>query len=230
MQLLISREASDREFPGEWVAIHEFLHHGMPFVDRDDAWLSEGFVTYYTEVLRARAGFRSERDSWSSLLAGFDRGGRSGTGQSLADESRQMHENFAYQRVYWGGAAIALLADVALREAGSSLDAAMRHLQRCCAATPRIWPAQQILRAMDEAHEPLETRAADEPGRRASTAASTRPSLQDLSGPILRSAAFPDLSPIYRKLGVTVVNGGPTLDESASIAHVRRAIFTQPAP
>ena len=54
------------------------------------------------------------------------------------------------------------------------------------------------------------------------------PSLTALSGPILRSADFPDLTPIYRKLGVNMVNGEPTLDESASLAHVRRAIFTSP--
>jgi hypothetical protein len=213
VQLLISSAAEDREFPGEWVAIHEFLHHGMPFVDKAEAWLSEGFVTYYTEVLRARAGFRSEQHAWSALLAGFDRGGRSGAGQSLADESRQMHDNHAYQRVYWGGAAIALLADVALREAGSSLDAAMRRLRRCCAATLRIWTAAQVLQAMDRRDGPT-----------------AYPQLGALSGPILRSAAFPELTPIYRKLGVSMVNGEPTLDESAPFAHIRRAIFSQPRP
>jgi hypothetical protein len=35
VQLLISGAAEDHEFPGEWVAIHEFLHHGMPFVQHD---------------------------------------------------------------------------------------------------------------------------------------------------------------------------------------------------
>jgi hypothetical protein len=215
VQLLISSEAADARFPGEWVAIHEFLHHGMPFVQHQDAWLSEGFVTYYTEVLSARAGFQDERASWSALLAGFGRGARSGTGQSLADESRDMHENRAYQRVYWGGAAIALMADVALREAGSSLDAAMRHIQRCCAHTSRIWPAEQVLRAMDEASP---------------ATATAHPSLAALSGPILRSARFPELSAIYRKLGVVVVDGDPTLDESAPLAKIRRAIFSQPAP
>lgn len=213
VQLLISNSARDDAFPGEWVAIHEFLHHGMPFVERDDAWLSEGFVTYYTEVLLARMGFQSERESWQALLAGFGRGARSSSERSLADESLQMHENHAYQRVYWGGAAIALLADVALREAGGSLDAAMRALHRCCAATLRVWPSEQILQAMDE-----------------SGASRGYPRLEALSGPILRSAAFPDLTPIYRKLGVSMVNGEPTLDESAPIAPLRRAIFTQPRP
>lgn len=213
VQLLISGSARDDAFPGEWVAIHEFLHHAMPFVQREDAWLSEGFVTYYTEVLLARMGFQSERESWQALLAGFGRGQRGGTGQSLADESRQMHENHAYQRVYWGGAAIALLADVALREAGGSLDAAMQALQTCCAGTLRIWPSGQILQAMDE-----------------TGVSRGYPSLSALSSPILRSADFPDLSPIYRKLGVSMVDGEPTLDESAPIAPLRRAIFTPSRP
>lgn len=218
VQLLVSSEATDDQFPGEWVAIHEFLHHGMPFVD--GAWLSEGFVTYYTAVLRTRAGFQDERAAWAAMLAGFGRGADSGAGQSLAEESRTMHENAAYQRVYWGGAAIALMADVALRSADSSLDAAMRHVQRCCAHTPRIWPAEQVLQAMD----------GTPPGPGAALTVSSRPSLETLSGPILRSAGFPELFAIYRKLGVVVVDGDPTLDESASLAPIRRAIFTQSSP
>ncbi|HEY0137095.1 MAG TPA: hypothetical protein VGB85_23590, partial [Nannocystis sp.] len=125
------------------------------------------------------------------------------------------HENHAYQRVYWGGAAIALIADLALREAGSTLDAAMRHIQRCCADTQRVWPGEQVLRAMNEAGPAMATARLD---------------LEALSGPILRSAEFPELSAIYRKLGVVVVDGDPTLDESAPLAKIRRAIFTQPAP
>lgn len=227
VQLLISSEAADDEFPGEWVAIHEFLHHGMPFVDHQDAWLSEGFVTYYTEVLRARAGWHDQAAAWRGLLAGFARGRRSGAGQSLADESREMHEHGAYQRVYWGGAAIALLADVALREAGSSLDAAMRRLQRCCAGTLRIWPAQEVLRTLDEQLASSQEDRQGDPSR-SGEVSRARPSLTALAGPILRSADFPDLSSIYRKLGVSMVDGVLTLDESAPIAHVRRAIFAKP--
>jgi len=223
VMLLISSAAQDDAFPGEWVAIHEFLHHGMPFVDHDDAWLSEGFVTYFTELLRKRAGFRAETAAWGALLAGFERGRNSGAGMPLADESRQMHDNHAYQRVYWGGAAIALLADVALREAGSSLDAAMRELQRCCAATPRIWPAEQVLATLD-------TWLEGSPAEPGASSPRLRPQLRPLVGPILRSATFPDLTPIYRKLGVSMVNGELTLDESAPFAHLRRAIFTSPAP
>jgi hypothetical protein len=217
VQLLISGAAEDHEFPGEWVTIHEFLHHGMPFVQHIDAWMSEGFVTYYTEVLRARAGLRTQLTSWDALLAGFARGGRSGSGVTLAEESTQMHENHAYQRVYWGGAAIALLLDVALREAGSSLDAAMRHLDTCCADARHIWRADDILGEWDRWL-----------GRGATVRSVAEPVLQRTGGPWRADGTFPELSAVYRKLGVNMVDGKPTLDESASIAHVRRAIFTAP--
>lgn len=219
--LLVSGSAADEAFPGEWVAIHEFLHHGMPFVERRAAWLSEGFVTYYTEVLRARAGLRSERAAWDALLSGFARGRRSGTDVPLFEESARMHDNHAYQRVYWGGAAIALVSDVALREAGTSLDAAMRHLDACCGEAPRIWTADAVLRELDR--------------WLASAVAAPAPSLVRLVEPVLQrtggpwsgpEGSFPELSAVYRKLGVNMVDGEPTLDESASIAHVRRAIFT----
>jgi len=217
VQLLISGAAQDREFPGEWVTIHEFLHHGMPFVQHADAWMSEGFVTYYTEVLRARAGLRTQLTSWDALLSGFARGSRSGDGMTLAEESAQMHENHAYQRVYWGGAAIALLLDVALREAGSSLDAAMRHLDTCCADALQIWRADDILGEWDRWL-----------GRGATVRAVAEPVLQRAGGPWRADGTLPELSAVYRKLGVNMVDGKPTLDESASIAHVRRAIFTAP--
>lgn len=218
VMLLISDTAEDAAFPGEWVAIHELLHHGMPFVQHDDAWMSEGFVTYYTEVLRVRAGLRTQLASWRALLAGFARGARSGSGVPLADESVRMHESHAYQRVYWGGAAIALLLDVALREAGSSLDAAMRHLDACCGDTRKIWRADAILAEWERWRG----------GRSPSLRDIVTPVLQRAGGPWRADGTLPELSAVYRKLGVNMVSEEPTLDESASIAHVRRAIFTAP--
>lgn len=208
--LLVSSEAPDHAFPGEWVTTHEFLHHGMPFVQHDDAWLSEGFVTYYTEVLPTRRGFRSERAGWDALESGFRRGRRDGTGLTLAEESRAMHDTRSYQRVYWGGAAIALLLDVALRSGsgGRSLDDAMRHLLRCCARASHMWPARSVLRELD--------------------AWAGRPIFSETAGAWLREAAFPDVAETYRKLGVDVIQGELTIHETAPAADVRRAIFARP--
>lgn len=207
--LLASSEAHDHAFPGEWVAIHEFLHHGMPLIQPAGAWLSEGVVTYYTEVLPTRRGFRSELAGWRSIHDGFGRGRRDGTGLALEGESRDMHDTHSYQRVYWGGAAIALLADTALRTAGKgSLDAAMIHLRDCCAGTPRIWSPAEVLQELDVwAQEPF---------------------FAPLAGAWLRASDFPDLAETYRKLGLDVIKGELSLNETAPAADVRRAIFARP--
>lgn len=207
--LLAASEVEDHAFPGEWVAIHEFLHHGMPLIASAGAWLSEGFVTYYTEILPTRRGFRSEQAGWRALHDGFARGRRDGTGQPLGDEAREMHETHSYQRVYWGGAAIALLADVGLRLAGGgSLDAAMRHLQACCSQSPRIWPTDAVLRELD--------------------VWAGRATFAPLAGVWLRARDFPDLEETYRKLGLDVVKGELSVNETAPAADVRRAIFARP--
>jgi len=211
VQLLVSSEAADHTFPGEWVAIHEFLHHGMPFVQQGDAWLSEGFVTYYTEVLPTRRGFRSESAGWQALLDGFGRGRKDGTGQPLARESQQMHDTHSYQRVYWSGAALALLADVGLRlgDGERSLDAAMRHLLHCCAASPRMWSAADALRELD--------------------AWAGGPVFTELAQSWLPRAEFPELQALYRKLGLDVIDGEVKIRQSAPAAAVRRAIFARPS-
>ncbi|MCK6549944.1 hypothetical protein L6R52_29190, partial [Myxococcota bacterium] len=70
----VGDEADDASLVGEWVAVHELSHLSMPFVERDAAWLSEGFATYYQNVLRARAGLMSAEAAWTELHEGFARG------------------------------------------------------------------------------------------------------------------------------------------------------------
>src|SRR5690606_12278885 len=124
--------------------------------------------------------------------------------------SRDMHETHGYQRVYWSGAALALLADVGLRlgPEGRSLDAAMRHLHSCCAATPHVWQADAVLRELDSwAGAPVFTALADR---------------------WLPRAEFPQLAALYRKLGLDVIDGEVKIREAAPAAAVRRAIFARP--
>ena len=79
------------ELEADWVAIHELSHLWLPRLHAKDRWLSEGIATYLQEVLRARCGLQSSDRAWSRIREGFERGRRSGTGQPLADESRE-HE------------------------------------------------------------------------------------------------------------------------------------------
>lgn len=115
---------------GEWVLIHELFHLAFPWIGPD--WLAEGLATYLTEVARVRAGLLTAEGFWEQLVDGFLRGASVGGDLPLGAESEQMGERRTYWRVYWGGAALALLADVALRRQGHTLDEGLRRLLRLC--------------------------------------------------------------------------------------------------
>lgn len=182
--LLLDKDARDLQLPGEWIAIHELFHLGMPAVRRADAWLSEGVTMYYSEILRARAGFATPGEAWQRVHEGFGRGRGDGTGRSLREESADMHKTAAYMRVYWGGAAVALSWDVAIREASAgqkSLDDALRYLHDCCREPARFWSAAELIATLDRWWgSPLFSRTAD---------------------PALDATAFPDLGSLYSRLG-----------------------------
>ena len=130
VRLLLRGDADDASLDRDWVAVHELIHLAMPPIRTEDAWLSEGWATWVTEILRARAGLQTEQEAWTEILRGFERGRRP-TGRTLAEDSRRLGETHAYMRVYWGGAAIALLVDHGLRRGpgGRSLDDALRAMR-----------------------------------------------------------------------------------------------------
>lgn len=152
--LFPSVEADDDALLDDWVAPHELTHLGLPVVPDADAWMSEGFVTYYTEVLRARVGLRTPDVAWQTLARGLARGQADRRPGPLTQASAAMHQTHSYQRVYWGGAALALTADVELRRATRgrvSLDTALRELARCCLSRRRSTPARVLLAGVSAA-------------------------------------------------------------------------------
>ncbi|MEM9462005.1 MAG: hypothetical protein AAGF11_48045 [Myxococcota bacterium] len=207
VMLIFDANAEDDQLPGHWVTVHELLHHGMPFVD--GTWMSEGFVTYYTTVLRTRRGQRSEQRGWSALIDGFTRGQDHEVPASLREASERINELGAYHRVYWGGAAVAFLLDVALRvdsEGERSLDDAMRELRRCCDSRERP-SARSLLEHLDRWYgKPLFT----------STAL-----------PLLDSAEFPDVESALERLGV---EADGSFDPEHPGAAMRRAIMAPREP
>jgi hypothetical protein len=110
-------------------------------------------------------------------------------------------------KIYWSGAALALLADVELRERSGgreSLDHVLEALEQCCLPASRRWSGPELFRKLDTFLEtpvfmPLYRRYADTPG-------------------------FPDVGPALDKLGVRRVNGEIRLVEDAELAAVREAI------
>ncbi len=201
------------EFMADWVLVHELSHLLLPSIAGRDRWLSEGLASYYQNVLRARAGLMSAQWAWNELHAGFERGIR-GTppGRSLAEVSETMMRDHSFMRVYWSGAAIALLADVELRRrsrGAKSLDTALAAFRDCCLPSDRSWSARELMRRLDRL--------------------TGETVFMKLYRAHVDSDDFPDLRAVYRELGLQPMGATKLrLDPTAPGATIRRAIMTAP--
>ncbi|MEX1367855.1 MAG: hypothetical protein AB1Z98_32300 [Nannocystaceae bacterium] len=211
--VFLDQDAKAEHLPGGWTTVHEMLHHGMPFID--EPWMAEGWVSYYTELMRTRMGHRSEREGWQALYDAFERGRRRSSAEAatmtLAQTSEAMHETHAYQRVYWGGASVALLADVKMRlraDDGRGLDDAMQHLRQCCGDAQHLWKAQDLLERLDAWYG--------------------RPLFTETAATVLAGRELPDVAAAMAQLGVQVRDGQVTLDDAHPGATARRAIMAPP--
>lgn len=204
--ILLDDEATGEQLPGGWTTVHEMLHHGMPFIR--DPWMGEGFVSYYTELQRSRMGHRDEKAGWHELHEAFSRGKRGSRMMSLRETSDHMRDTHAYQRVYWGGAAIAFLLDVELRirsDGERSLDDAIKHLRTCCGDAGHRWDADELLAELDDWYgEPL---------------------FSEIAGKHLEALDFPPVEDAMARLGIVVGTGGLVFDDAHENAAVRRAIM-----
>jgi hypothetical protein len=208
VHFLVNPRKPFEEFQADWTAVHEFAHLLLPFVHYDDAWLSEGIATYYQNVLRARSGRLTPEEAWSEIRAGFQRARASAPGMTLAQATASMHRGGSHMRVYWHGAAIALLADVRLRQMSDgkqSLDTALAALHNCCMQTDQAWSAAALLDKLDELTG------------------------TDVFAALLRqhvsSPDFPDLSDLYRELGLQPVGDVGALPSDAPLSGLRDAIM-----
>jgi hypothetical protein len=227
--LILDARVEDQQLPGEWVSTHEFLHFGMPLIA--DPWMAEGFVTYYTTVLRARQGVlgldaerspfeadadRQARLALEMLADGFARG-RSSL-RSLGRTSANMREQGAYRRVYWGGAAIAMDLDLQLRRASDnrrSLDDLMRSMIELI-PEPRRWTADELFERFDR--EVARWREAGELDRDVSPSAIAREHLD--------ARATPDRVVELHELAVELDDGTVRLlDRPVDRAALRQSLF-----
>lgn len=171
VELYIDADRPMSEFYGDWTLMHEFSHLMLPRIDWEQRWISEGFASYYQNVLMARAGHYSTHTALRKLAAGFERGRKSQPRLSPNEAAREGVRTARY-KIYWSGAAIALLADVALREQSAgeeSLDVILGRFQQCCLPSRRSWSGQEFFEkldslAMNPVFAPLYRRFANQPG------------------------------------------------------------------
>jgi len=206
VQFFINPERPIGEFLDDWTATHEFSHLMLPYLDKRHRWVSEGFAQYYQNVLLARSGAYDERYAWQKLYDGLERG-RKSRPELSPNEAAEGGIRTGLMKVYWSGAAIALMADVRLRtrSGGSeSLDQVLGRLQQCCLPGSRVWSGTDFFETLDSLLDepvfmPLYRRYAD-------------------------TAGFPDTAELLAQLGLSVSDGEVSLRRKSEFADIRAAI------
>jgi len=210
IELMINPDRPVADFYKEWTPTHEFAHLLLPYLDRKQRWISEGFAQYYQNVLLARAGQYTAENAWQRIYAGLERGRDSAPGLSPNDAAGARERN-TRMKVYWSGASLALMADVELRRrsgGAESLDRVLDRFQRCCLPSPRSWSGAELFEKFDTLlDEPL---------------------FMNLYRQYADAADFPDARPLLGQLGIKVRDGQIRFDNDAGLAAIRRAIMRTP--
>ena len=203
--LVVNLARSYGDLVNDWTIYHELSHLLIPY--RYGArWFTEGLASYYQNLVQARHGLFDEKTMWRKLMSGFERGVNADRydGHSLSRVSRESLRGTT-MRVYWSGVLYWLEIDVALREAGSSLDEALLNLKKHLelqGASGR-YSANTIAQLLDTANN-----------TKLFTTRFTR---------FAASTRMPPYLPIFKKLGIEP-SAQDVILKSASLSQVRTAI------
>ena len=202
-----------REFVDDWTAAHEMSHLLLPYVALNESWLSEGIASYYQNVARARSGAVTPEEAWQRMHSSFRRAAEWAARTpniTLAQATARMYRDGGYMRVYWSGAAILMLADIQLREqsAGSqSLDSVLGRFADCCLDPDPEWTTRQVFVKWDEL--------------------SGTGIFGALYDQYVDAGGFPDLAPVYARIGLEPLGGKIGLLDAAPQIAVRDAIMAR---
>jgi len=200
----VGTDVDRRRLFDDWVLTHELIHTGMPFIRRGGTWFMEGAATYVEPIIRARAGWKTEEEVWREWVDNMPKG--------VPAFSSSM-ANARGQENYWGGATFMLLADIGLRRATNG----GKGLEDCLAGV--LW------RGLD--------------GARRATVAEYAAACDRVTGTTVMSGlverhfndAKPvDLAALWKDLGISLVAGRITLDDSAPSAQWRKLIVPGTRP
>jgi len=206
IELMVDPTKPEESFLGDWTATHEFSHLMLPHIDRDDRWISEGFAQYYQNILLARAGRYTQQDAWQKLSSGLERGRESAPDLS-PNEAASGEARNTRMKVYWSGAALALMADVELRRRSAgreSLDDVLGRFQSCCLPSARTWTGMELFEKFDSLiGEPL---------------------FVDLYQQHADAAGFPEFRALLDQLGIIAAGQEVRLVDDAELAEIRESL------
>lgn len=203
IELMIDPAQPMQAFYENWTATHELSHLMLPYLQGEQRWISEGFAQYYQNVLLARAGRYTQRYAWQKLFDGLERGRDSVPNLSPNDAAAGDERN-SRMKVYWSGAALALLADVELRrrsDGEQTLDTVLGEFQDCCLPSRRSWSGVELFSKFDSFLE--------------------QPLFMGLYRQHADTAGFPAVQPLLQELGVIRDGDNVRLSDSAESSQLR---------
>ena len=206
VHFFIDQRQSLNDFNKDWTATHEFSHLFLPYINWKNRWLSEGFASYYQNLLMARGGEYSEQYAWQKLYDGFMRG--KGSAPELSPNSAAREGRGGNMKVYWSGAALFFAADVELRLLSNnktSLDTTLDKLQKCCLPSGKAWSGTRLMRKLDELSN---TRV-----------------FSDLYKEYANSATFVDFEKSFAVLGISISNGKVNLSDDPELSRLRQSFI-----
>jgi hypothetical protein len=206
VRFFVDPDRAIEDYHADWTATHEFAHLLLPYVRSREKWVSEGFASYYQNVLLARRGAYSQEEVWRRLNRSFRRAADVSNPPSL-DRLHERSFRDVRMLVYWSGAALALSADVRLRTMaeGTSLDSVLGRLADCCLPSERTWTAAELFDRLD-------------------TFVSV-PVFMPLYEEFMTRRGMPDLERLYEDLGIEAGDETVTLSPEGRLVAVREAIM-----
>ncbi|MGH7916008.1 MAG: hypothetical protein ACREQE_00955, partial [Candidatus Binataceae bacterium] len=194
------------ELDNDWVMTHEMVHYAFPSVGHDHHWIEEGLATYVEPISRLEAGDLNAAAVWSELVEGLPNGlPRTG--------DRGLDHTHTWGRTYWGGAMFCLLADIRIHQQTHNRRGLRDALRAIVAHGGNIeaqWPIERALNTGDRAVGV--------------------PVLARLYNQMKSQPASPDLTRLWRELGVESEGNLVTFNDNAAMAGIRRAIASNPGP
>jgi hypothetical protein len=179
-------------------------HLALPRLPDRNLWLLEGNATYVEPIARAQAGQLDVAAVWRWAIRGLPQG-QADRGAGGLDGTRD------HGRIYWGGAAYWLLADIAIRQRtrnGIGVQAALRAINRESGGNGAEWTADRLVAVGDSGAGGNE--------------------LSRLYAEMGDSAYPVDVAHVLGQLGVALAADAVVFDEQAPLAAIRRQITAPP--
>jgi len=185
----------------DWVMVHEMTHLAFPWMNRRHNWMTEGLAVYVEPIARLQAGLLAPAEVWGEFIRMMPRG-------LPAPGDGGFDITVTWGRTYWGGAMFCLLADVAIRQQTGNVRG-LQHALRAINASRDFrheWDFAETLEIGDMAT-----------GTKVLTEQYQAMRIEPVS---------PDLTKLWRDLGIGLDGASVSFDDSAPLAAIRRAIET----